>query len=164
MEASERLSRAESLNVGGPVTDSTADLCLNSRDIDIRAISRLLGCEPTEAHQRGEVIGQRGPAPIGLWSLEAPVDLSFSDKLRYLVQTTTSDRRTWDALVVTHSIKLGCAVFLHSWTEDFDIPAELLSEIGSRHWHLELSLYSAEGEEILDAFLSKPSDKNLDDD
>jgi hypothetical protein len=153
MKKDKRLSQAKELKVGGMPTDSTARLYIYVDDIDIPAISDLLHCEPTEAHRKGDVIKKRPPASIGLWCLEAPGNLSFPDKLSYLTETTTSNHGIWDKLASTHRLQLRCAVFLHSWTEGFDIPAEVIAEIGNRHWEYLFSMYSAEGEEILDAFL-----------
>ena len=154
MGTDDRLKRAEELHLGGPTSDNIVILCIYGDDIDLQAISTMLGCEPTEAHRRGEEIGKRKrPATIGLWSVESPTDLSFEDKLEYLVKSTTPEHKTWDALAATHRIKLNCTIFLHSWTEGFEIPTDLLAEIGNRHWQFGLSMYSAEGEEILESFL-----------
>lgn len=143
MNLEERLKNAKSLSTGGPDSETKASLCLYAEDIDIQAISTSLGCEPTHAHRRGEVVKRRPPARIGLWSLDAPKDLYFPDKLAYLIKNTTSNHNTWDALASTHRIELRCAVFLHRWTDGFTIPSELLAEIGIRHWQFGISVYSA---------------------
>ena len=153
MKEDKRLSHAEELHVGGLPTDSIANLCIYSENIDIQALSALIGCEPSEAHQKGDVIKKRPPASVGLWCLEPPKNLSFPEKLSYLVGTTTSNRDVWDKLASSHRLQLRCAVFLHSWNEGFDIPAEIIAEIGNRHWEYLFSMYSAEGAEILEAFL-----------
>ena len=160
MERDERLKQEEVLDVGGAIIDSRAALCIYSKDIDLQAISFMIGCEPTKAHRRGDGIGKRKkPAPIGLWSLDAPDGLSFEDKLKYLIKSTTSDHEIWDTLITNHDIQLRCSVFLHSWTEGFEIPADLVAEIGHRHWQFGMSIYSAEGEEILGAFLTPPQEE-----
>ena len=157
-EHTKRLKGVETINVGGPANDSRASLCIYSDDIDIDTISRLLECEPTKAHRRGDMVGKSKttPAKIGLWSLDAPSELSFENKLGYLISSTTPKRKAWDELATNHKIWLRCAIFLHSWTEGFGLPAKLIAEIGHRHWEFGLSMYSAEGNEIVDAFL-KPS-------
>jgi hypothetical protein len=140
------------LHVGGAVSDSTAHLILYAHDIDLEAVTAAVGCAPTEAHRRGEVVGKRRPARTGLWSLETPEELSFPEKLEYLIRSTSSDHASWDALAAGHDIQLRCAIFLRAWTEGFELPAVLLAEIGRRHWSFGLSMYSAEGEEIVEAF------------
>jgi len=150
--------KGKSISVGGPVTDSTATLCLYANDIDLDAISSRLGVKPTNGVKRGEVVGNRRPASIGLWSLEAPENLPFEEKLRYLLGVTAKETSTWDSLSLTHTIQLRCAFFLHSWTEGFDLPADVVAEIGNRHWAFSLAAYSAEGDEIFDGFLSGEDD------
>jgi hypothetical protein len=72
---------------------------------------------------------------------------------------TTNDASTWDSLSRIHDIQLRCAFFLHSWTEGVELPADVIAEIGKRHWKFGLSVYSAEVDEIIDAFLSEEMDK-----
>jgi hypothetical protein len=145
----------KTLSVGGPVVDSEATLCLYAKDIDLDIISSRLGVKATNGIKRGEVVGRRRPAPIGFWSLEAPEELPFKEKLAYLLNATTKEVSTWDSLSLAHDIQLRCAFYLHSWTEGFDLPADIVAEIGNRHWAFGLTAYSAEGDEILDAFLSE---------
>lgn len=147
------------ISVGGSIADSIAGLFMYANDIDLDAISSALGVQPTEGIRRGEVVGKRKPAPVGHWSLEAPADLSFEKKLSYLLGSTTNDASTWDSLSRIHDIQLRCAFFLHSWTEGVELPADVIAEIGKRHWKFGLSVYSAEGNEIIDAFLSEEMDK-----
>ena len=91
--------------------------------------------------------------PTGLWYLEPPKNLLFPEKNSYLITKTTPIRSICDKLASTHNIQLRCAVFLHSWNEGFEIPSDIIAEIGNRHWKLEFGLYSAEGEEIIEYFL-----------
>jgi hypothetical protein len=148
-----RLSKAKELHVGGDVIDCMANLCMYAEELDIQALSSLLGCNPTEAHRKGDVIKKRPPASIGLWCLESPENLLLPEKISFLIKNTTSDKNAWDKIASTHDIQLRCSLFLHSWTEGFEIPANMIAEVGSRHWKFGMSIYSAEGEEILEAFL-----------
>lgn len=145
---------ADCISVGGPAADSRASLCIYAPDIDLEQVTALVGCAPSEAHRRGEVVGKRPPAPVGLWSLEAPTELSFEEKLKYLVEQTTSDRAAWTILGASHTVQIRCALFLHSWTEGFDLPAVLVAEIGLRGWAFTMAAYSADGDEIVAAFLA----------
>jgi len=156
------LAEPHVIAVVGPVIDSMASLCVYNHYIDLDAITDALGVAPTSAHRRGHVQGKRQPAPVGLWSLEAPDSLCFEDKLKYLVESTTDDQSIWDGLIRDHHIAVRCAVFLSSWTESVELPAELVATIGQRHWPIILSMYSAGGEEILDDFLrgSAPEDQS----
>jgi len=154
---------AKALSVGGPVLDSQVSLCIYTEDIDIDALTAMLGIAPTTALRRGDVIGKRRPVPIGRWELEPPDGLGFEKKLAYLADNTPSDPAVWDAIKQGHSIQLQCAVFLSGWTEGFELSEEWIAEAARRHWNLGLSMYSADGNEILNSFLrNAPSgDDNL---
>jgi len=150
----DKIKDAKAINVGGPVVDSKATLCLYAKDIDLDTITFQLGIRPTEGVRRGEIIGRRQPPKVGHWFLEAPEELSFEEQIQYLLESTTSKHSVWTSLATKHDIQLRCAVYLHSWTEGFELPANVVAEIGARHWQFSLAIYSAEGEEIVDTFLS----------
>lgn len=156
-ELKERLNKAEYINLDAPDTKTIASLCLYAEEINIDAISSALGCNPTGYHRRGDKVKPSSPpSQIGLWELEAPDNLiSLPDKISYLLEKTTSNKSIWDDLASRHSIQLRFAIFLNSWTDGFEIPAERLAEIGIRHWLMGFSVYSAKGDEIVESFLQK---------
>jgi hypothetical protein len=156
----DKLLKVDSINVGGKTTDSTATLILyeNNNDINITEITSLVGCDPTEAHRKGDIYnpGRKNIiAKIGLWKLDAPKELDFVMQVKYLLNKTISNKNIWRDLSKIYDIQLRCAIFLHSWTEGFEWGNEIINEIAKRHWKFLLSLYSADGDEIVDAFLNK---------
>jgi hypothetical protein len=80
-------------------------------------------------------------------------------KLRFLLDATTADTRVWAGLAKTHQIELDCALFLESFSERVTLPSGMLREITRRRWTLEITAYSAEVDEILDAFFRQPRRK-----
>ena len=159
-----KITTVKTISVGGDVTDSIASLQIYSPTIDIVALTKALGCAPTEAHKKNDPAARgKSRATVNLWRLEAPDHLSLAEKIRYLVDATTSDLSTWHRIAATHRVELRCAIFLHSWSEGFDLPSTLVAELGSRLWQFGLTAYSAEGDEIVDAFLAdagKTREKN----
>jgi len=155
-EMQERLKGVASLSLDGPPADFSASLNLYADDIDLDQLTELIGNQPTYSQRRGQLIGKRRqrPAPIGLWSLAAPRDLEFLAQLEYLLDATPSAPTIWQDLVQTHRIALSCTMALHTWTRGFELPCHILAEIGRRHWDFGLSVYGAEGGEVLEAFLS----------
>jgi hypothetical protein len=153
---SEQSDVPDVLHVGGDVGEVTVELVLYAGEIDPDAVTFAVGHPPTEAHRRGDPIGRRKkrPAPIGLWSLAAPERFSFAEQVAYLLKATTTEEAVWARLAEDHDIQLRCALYLHSWNEGFSLSAATLADVGRRQWSLEVSIYSAEGEEILDAFLT----------
>jgi hypothetical protein len=156
----EELLKIDSINVGGPTTDSNVTLILyeNNAEININEITSLIGCDPTEAHSKGDVYTpgrKKIIARTGLWELDAPKELDFVMQIEYLLNKTISDKNIWRDLSKIYDIQLRCAIFLHSWNEGFEWGNEIINEIAKRHWKFLLSLYSADGDEIVDSFLNK---------
>ncbi len=144
------------ISVGGPSTDSNVSLCIYKDNIDLQALTALIGCEPTRARRKGDKVADRPkipPAAIGQWFLEAPPALPFEEKIQFLLESTTSDSDVWQLIRQSHKIRMSCAIFLHSWTEGFDLSPEIISGIATRYWEFSLSMYSAEGDEIVNSFL-----------
>lgn len=159
-KAYDHLKSAPCLNLAAPDTMTTATLCIHARDLNIGDLTSLLGIEPTSAHVRGDKVKPGSPpASEGTWLLEAPGNLTLAEKLSYLLETTTADQAVWDDLAASHRLRLNCAVFLHTWTDGFEVPAAVMEQIGRRHWGFGISAYSAEGEEIARAFLKKPDSR-----
>jgi Domain of unknown function (DUF4279) len=143
------------IHLGGEVHEVNVQLVLYAAEIDPDAITAAVGHPPTEAHRRGDPIGRRKrPAPIGLWSLAAPERLSFAEQVSHLLEATTPAEAVWAHLATDHDIQLRSALYLHSWNEGFSLGAATLTDVGRRGWSLGVSIYGAEGEEILDAFLT----------
>jgi len=154
-----KLLNSESISIGGLPKDNSISLCIYSKDINPENLTKVIGCQPSNAKRKGEIDSRhpnRPPAKIGIWCLDTPENLPFIDKLKYLLTKTTSELSVWETIHKSHTVSLRCVVYLHSWSEGFDISHELLSEIGNRKWEFGLAMYSAEGEEIIDSFLKKP--------
>lgn len=159
----QRLAEAKSLHVGGSPTNSMATLCIYADDLDPEHVTATVKCLPTKARRKGECYPDRPKipaAPLGQWFLEAPDDLSFIDKIQFLLNSSTDVENEWQTLAESHSLQLHGAVFLESWTEGFELSNDMLAEIARRKWSFSLSMYSAEGEEILNAFLSRSKHDN----
>lgn len=156
--ATKRLAEADALNVGGSPTDSQATLCIYADDLDPEVVTAIVNCVPSKARRKGECYPERTkirPAPVGQWFLEAPNELSFNDKIRFLLDATCNDGNVWHKLAESHRIELRAAIFLRSWTEGFVLTNSTVAEIAQRKWSFSLSMYSADGEEVLDAFIDR---------
>ncbi len=159
-----RLRRAKALSVGGGLKDTAVNLVLYSPELDVAKVTAALGCEPTYAISKGQIRHRphgSGPAPIGLWDLEAPKPLGFEAKIQYILDATPKATRIWRRLAKDHDIQLRCGIFLRSWSEGFELPAQMVADMGARGWKIGCSLYSAEGNEIVEAFFDEHGDENV---
>ena len=150
------MTAAKTISAGGDLKDSKVTLFLYSQNLDVAKLSALLGCTPTHAQEKGQLRrtphGQ-GPAPIGLWSLEAPRTVTFEKKIQWLLDSKPASGAIWRRLANSHDVQLRCGIFMHAWNEGFELPAETVVNLGKRRWKLGVDIYSAEGDEIIDAFL-----------
>lgn len=155
------MKQAKLISVGGEPLDSKVSLCIYSPKLDIAAVTELVGCSPSHAHKKGDLSTPKAtiPARIGLWSVETPAGISFVDKIQHLLNITTGKISNWKLIAANHDLQLRCAVFLHSWNECFDLDPRLMIQIAERGWKFGLSIYSAGGDEVVDAFLSIPEGK-----
>jgi hypothetical protein len=151
-----RLEEAQAFSLDGDVGDCDATLCIYADDLDPESVTRLVGCEPTRSRRKGERDPARPkilPARVGQWFLEAPRELAIADKIDFLLNSTTDDLTAWSRLAETHDLQLRIAIYLHSWNEEAYVLNPTLARVAERGWWLSLSIYSAEGNEILDTFL-----------
>jgi hypothetical protein len=154
-----RLRAAKTLSSGGELKDSKVSLCIYSEHIDIAKLTALIGRKPTHAQVKGQIRRPphgRGPATLGHWFLAAPQRLGFEDKVQYLLDATPNSSAIWRRIEKAHDVQLRCGVFMHSFNEGFELPAETAAQIGKRKWKLLVDIYGAEGAEVLEAFL-KPA-------
>ena len=157
-EIRKRIAKAKVIASGGELKDSSVSLSIYSPELEVAMVTRLVGCKPSHAHAKGYIRRPphgSGPAPIGIWFREAPKTLRFEEKIQHLLNITTSRAAMWRKLAKTHDIQLRCGIFMHAWCEGFELPERTLAALGARQWKLGVSIYSAEGEEILDAFFAK---------
>lgn len=153
-----RFSEAEYVNVGGSPNNSRVTLCIYAAELEPDFVSQAVGCAPTRARRLGERDPARprsAPAFIGSWLLEAPRELPFTDQIQFLLEATTADEASWLQLASSHQLQLRAAIFLHSWTEGFELPAEMVMNLAKRRWLFSLAMYSADGDEIVEAFLQR---------
>lgn len=157
-----RLKEVKTLNVGGPPADSMVSLCIYADDLDPDVVSGIVKSLPSQARRIGESDPDRPKAPparTGGWILEAPEDLPFVDKINFILDSTTEDQDAWVLLAGNHDMTLRAAIFLRSWTEGFHLPNPTIGRFSRRGWSFSLSMYSAEGDEVIDAFLGVSSDR-----
>lgn len=156
-----RMKNVQALAVGRSISESRVALLVYADEIDLDELTQKIGCEPTTALRKGEKDKnhpKRPAAQTGKWFLEAPRDLEFEQQVQYLFDRTTSDAVVWRNLISSHKIPLSCGIFLNSWNEVLSFSKQMISELAKRCWEVHFDIYSAEGDEIISAFLSKEPD------
>jgi uncharacterized protein YchJ len=123
---------------------SVAGLRIFSDTIDLDAITRTLGCEPTTSHVKGQVRYKTTLWKTGAWILNAsdtqPANLDA--QVAEILGRVSSDLKVWSALSGEHSIDLFCGFFMDRGNEDLVISAETMKLLSERGIELEFSIYA----------------------
>lgn len=122
-------------------------------------ITRLLGCAPTHARCKGDVIrgkttGRERIAPTGTWQLEAeardPADLDR--QVKEILDRVKPDPEVWARLSQAFRLDLFCGLFMDRSNEGLALSPSTLAALGSRGIELSFDVYGpVEEDTITDA-------------
>lgn len=118
-------------------------------DLDPDEISALMGCAPSRAERKGQVLFVGGPgkpsrmAHRGLWRLQAaerqPGDLEA--QIWELLAMLPQDLTLWHGLAARFQVAMFCGVFMKSWNDGVRLPAVVLGAMAERRIVLDLDIY-----------------------
>lgn len=129
---------------------SSASLRIIGDSLVPSEITRLLGCEPTGAQQKGSVITSRSTgrtriAKAGMWWLEAdarkPGDLR--GQIEEILGRLTTDLRVWNDIGKLYQVDLFCGLFMGSGNDGVSISAKQLLSLAERGVELALDVYDS---------------------
>jgi hypothetical protein len=130
---------------GGPIDRFKVTLRVYDEELDPDQISKVLGCEPTNAARRGSSKDPRYPLK-GRWLLEIDSrDLDESDDVedgvRMLLERLPSDLALWASLTSTYSVSIFCSLILVSQNRGFGISAEVSKLLSDRNLESGFDIY-----------------------
>ena len=105
------------IRVGGPVDRACVSLRFFGDLLVPEELTQLLGCQPTEAKRKGDVIPDKRyhrVANTGSWLLEGaqPETTDIEEQVSRLLATVTSDLQIWRHLTAQFAADIFCGVFL----------------------------------------------------
>lgn len=115
-------------------------------------ITQLLGCAPTRAEAKGQVIrgssGRERIARTGGWHLNAPDSEpeNLDRQVAWLLGRLTTDVSVWRSLSQRYRVDLFCGLFMHTGDEGLTLSPATLSALGQRSIELGLCLYPPTGQ------------------
>jgi Domain of unknown function (DUF4279) len=119
-------------------------------------ITHLLGCAPTRARRKGDIIrgkttGRERNALSGSWQLEAeardPADLD--GQIVHILDGLTPDPNVWARLSQAFRIDFFCGLFMGRANEGVALSPSTLAALGSRGIELSLDIYDASEEDTI---------------
>jgi hypothetical protein len=135
--------------------------CRASLNADVRrtryGASQALGCEPSDAHRKGDKIASPTSPAVGvrktsLWCLEAP-DREPADldaQVEELLGRLSQSLETWKTIAARYSIDLHCGFFMRDTNEGIEISATTLGALAERGIALSVELYGPLQAEVSD--------------
>jgi hypothetical protein len=137
-------------DVGGPVDETRVTLAVYGEDLDPTEVTRLLGCQPTQVHRKGD---KRHPTSVpyqtGAWffTLETKAPSGPDELIPLLLRQLPGDSAFWAGLRERYDVQIRVAIHTAGWNRGFDISpatAELIAATGAS---LGFDLYFYEDDE-----------------
>lgn len=122
-------------------------------ELDPRAITSALGCEPTRSWLQGETVTSHGhtrTTRFGMWSLHAPetAPADLDAQVTAILSRLTDDESVWAALRVKYNVHLFCGWFMEYGNEGVSIEPETMSALGARGILLDIDLYGGDSDKV----------------
>ena len=137
------------VRIGGLVDRVTVSLRVFGDDLDPDEVSRLLGCQPTKCHVKGEVIvgqnaGLRREARTGSWLLNSDDERSVSldAQIVNLLARVAGDLAAWEELTEKYKADLFCGLFLEEGNRACRLSAEVLRRLAERRLSIGFDIYA----------------------
>lgn len=137
------------MHIGGLVDRVTVSLRVFGDDLDRDEVSRLLACQPTQCHMKGEVsVGQitglRREARTGSWLLNSDDGrgVRLDEQIMNLLDRVTGDLAVWEELTEKYKADLFCGLFLEEENRACRLPAEVLRRLAERRLSIGFDIYA----------------------
>jgi hypothetical protein len=134
---------------------SVAALRISGDDLDPAEITKALGCEPSSAQRKGDVLvgrntGIQRVARFGKWHLQAsdrePEDLD--GQIAELLLRLTPSVEVWKSIGARYQVDLFCGLFMQRTNEGLTLSPKSLAALGERGIELGLDVYSPTREDL----------------
>jgi hypothetical protein len=134
---------------GGEVDQTSVSLRFSGDDLDPDEISKLLNCQPTDCHRKGDVLPDKryhSVAKTGMWRLSGKKTgkVSLEKQIFELFNRLSDDLEIWRKLTNQYNSDLFCGLWMESWNREIGFSPELMAQISARGLILELDIYNVE--------------------
>ena len=122
------------IRLDGHIDEVTVSLRIFGEDLDPTEITNLLGCKPSSARRKGEIIPDKRyhrVAKIGSWHLEGDASSSttLEEQIRELLNKVTAELAVWKNLASRFKVDIFCGVFFKNFNCKFELSPELMKYV-----------------------------------
>ena len=131
---------------GGLVDKTDVCLAVYGDNLNPDEVTRLLGCEPSDSHRRGEKM-KRGISAWhkGAWLLSEQGKTPPEELTVKLLDRLPSDERIWKRLAKQHDLQLRFGLFLDRANRGLDLSPGLVTRISRMHAVVVFDIYVPSG-------------------
>jgi hypothetical protein len=134
------------IRFGGPIDSACVSLRLFGEALDPEEVTRLLGCQPTEARRKGDIIPDKRyhrVASTGIWRLEGRLShtTEIEEQVTALLSAVTSDLQVWQRLGKELDMDIFCGVFLDDCNRGFVLSPRVMQMLGERGIEIGFDIY-----------------------
>jgi hypothetical protein len=136
----------ERIRVGGAVDKTDVCLAVYGEDLDPADVTRVLGCEPTSAHRRGDRMKRGTLRRTGAWLLSVRGTVSPEEVTVALLDRLPADEEMWRDLARRYDLQLRYGLFLDRWNRGVTLSPTLVFRIARLHAVVGFDIYGPDGE------------------
>lgn len=134
------------MRIGGHVDEVVVSLQIFGEDLDPSEITNLLGCKPSSARRKGEIIPDKKyhrVAKIGSWHLEGEPfsSLKLEEQVKELLNKVTSELAIWENLISRFNVDIFCGLFFKDFNRGFELSPELMKYLAERGIKIGFDIY-----------------------
>ncbi len=134
------------IKIGGPIDRACVSLRFWGDTLIPEELTRLLGCQPTEARRKGDVIPDKRYhriADTGSWRLEGASSEKdeIEDQVLALLASVTSDLEVWGRLAAEFESDVFVGLFLEDFNRGFDLSPRLMGMLSERGLEISFDIY-----------------------
>lgn len=135
--------------IGGAIRKFSASLRFFGDDLIPERISSMLGCQPTIAYKKGDIIPNEKYhrlAATGSWILKGdlPEGEQIENQIVRLLSLVSDDLGAWFYLTNNFHADIFLGVFMESWNQGVELSHNLMLQICNRHLKLGFDIYCSE--------------------
>jgi hypothetical protein len=110
-------------------------------------LTKLLGCEPTKAHQKGDVLPDKRyhrVASTGSWLLNGtkPELTDIEEQIGALLSLVTQEIEVWRRLTGEFDADVFCGIFLEDCNRGFSLSPDITAKLSQRGLEIGFDIYS----------------------
>jgi hypothetical protein len=132
---------------GGEIDEGEFSLVISSDNLDPNEITKLLGIQPTDSHQRGDFNkASKIQFNYGRWTYSTnrinfragkSCEENFDDFLHSLPNISEA----WNQIATKHEARVFICLWMKTWNREFDFSAFAISELARRHLRVHIDTY-----------------------